>query len=242
MDKISANYNNNLYSNTNKGVNKKTSPKPNSVYTCKQESTQVKRKPLPKFNTIQTGDIAEIPDSILYNPIYKSQYLFLKNFPNLKFKVEDNKGINKKNATKEDVCLALYGKKVADKISNVGACYTGVKKAMQSSGIIKNYDEMPRGEAKDSIKYFDKHPEKFKKINVAKKDLKNLPAGRIVVYTNKNDAGHIIITNGNGQGMSSATDNMGWLDYKGKDAKYVVYELTDNWKYNPATKKLSFIK
>ena len=40
--------------------------------------------------------------------------------------------------------------------------------------------------------------------------------------------------------MSSSTDNMGWLDYKGKEAQYVVYELTDGWKYNVHTKKLEF--
>lgn len=253
MTKISSEY----YSNTQDTRNpSKSTPKKGvkiEVFTCAPSSTRVSSKAIDgeirleaaidykrvRNHGVEIGKIAEIPDSVLYNPFYKSSYAYLKLFGG-KFKVEDNKGVSDKGASNEDICLALYAEKVADTIENVGACYTGVKKAFLSAGIINNYDDMPRGEAKDSISYFEKHPEKFKKVYVSKENLKKLPAGRIVVFTNGDDAGHIVVTNGKGQGMSSSTDNMGWLDYKGKDAKYVVYELTDGWKYNEKTKKLEF--
>ena len=235
----------------------------NSIYTCKNESTRTdldmsnpqKMEKLYnlrvnnnthtdisrilKEGRVEIGDIEPIPKSVLYDPLSKGKYFMLKDL-DLKFKVEFNRGINPSDATQPEICLAKYAQKVADEISNVGACYTGVKKTFLSAGVIRDYDEMPRGEAKDSIQYFEKHTDKFKKINVKKEDLEKLPAGRIVVFINKDDAGHIVITNGNGQGMSSATDNMGWLDFKGKDAKYAVYELTDGWKYNKVTRKLEF--
>ncbi len=253
MVKISLdNYSDSQVSDKRFSVSKKE-PVKTVIFTCVPSSTRVYTKAIDAEFRIEAalelrnahnhgvkiGDIAEIPDSVLYNPIYKSSYAYLKLFGG-RFKVEDCKGVNNKNASTEDICLSLYAERVADKMENVGACYTGVKKALLSAGIINNYDDMPRGEAKDSISYFESHPEKFKKIFVKKENLKNLPAGRIVVFTNKDDAGHIVITNGYGQGMSSSTDNMGWLDYKGKEAQYVVYELTDGWKYNAHTKKLEF--
>ncbi len=213
------------------------------IYICPCESTKIETKRFVEIELTQPyviiGDTADIPKSVIYNPIDNIKYAVLK-ICNFKFKVEDNKGINRKNATNEEVCLALYSQAIADEISNVGACYTGVKKAFLSAGIIDDYDDMPRGEAKESIQYFDEHPEKFKKVTVSEKDLKNLPAGRIIVFTKDGEAGHICITNGNGQAMSSSTDNLGWLDEKGEGASYVVYELTDGWKYNRNTRKLTF--
>ena len=156
------------------------------------------------------------------------------------FKVEDNVGINRKNATDAEVCLALYTEAISDEIKTVGDCYTGVKKSFLSAGIIDNYDDMPRGEAKDSISYFEENSERFRKLDVEEDDLKNLSAGKIVVFTKDGKAGHICITNGNGQAMSSSTDNMGWLDAEGDGADFVVYELTEGWQYNKETRKLEF--
>ena len=213
------------------------------VYICPSESTRIDANRYKEWDItlpyVLRGDTVETPLSVIYNPVYKISYAVLK-YGNFKYKVEDNKGVNRTNASNEDVCLAIYSQAIADEISNVGACYTGVKKAFLSSGIIDNYDDMPRGEAKESIRYFDAHPEKFKKITISKEGLKNLPAGRIIVFTKDGEAGHICITNGNGQGMSSSTDNLGWLDAKGDGASYVVYELTDGWKYDRATRKLVF--
>ena len=216
----------------------------NFYYTCPAESTNVINNIPPVDIVISQpqviiGDTAEIPKSVIYNPIDNIKYAVLK-YGDFEYKVEDNKGINRTNASNEDVCLALYAEAIADEISNVGACYTGVKKAFLSAGIIDNYDDMPRGEAKESIKYFDEHPEQFKKVTVSKEELKNLPAGKIIVFTKDGEAGHICVTNGNGQGMSSSTDNLGWLDAKGEGAYYVVYELTDGWKYDRDIRKLVF--
>lgn len=218
--------------------------KKNNYYTCQPESTNVINNILPVDIVIlppkvTIGDTADIPKSVIYNPIDNIKYAVLK-YGDFEYKVEDNKGVNRKNTSDEEVCLALYAQAIADEISNVGACYTGVKKAFLSAGIIDNYDDMPRGDAKDSISYFDANPEKFKKIDVLEKNLKKLPAGKIIVYTKEGYPGHICVTNGNGQAMSSSTDNMGWLDSKGEGAGYVVYELTDGWEYDSDTRKLVF--
>lgn len=239
MTKIGKQY----YQSTNTSERRIPPQTERGVYICPQESTRIDVNRYREWEIdepyVVRGDTADTPLSVIYNPFYKISYAVLK-YGNFKYQVEDNKGINRVKASNEDVCLALYAQAIADDISNVGACYTGVKKALLSAGIIKNYDEMPRGEAKESIKYFDEHPEKFKKISVSKEELKKLPAGRIIVFTKDGEAGHICITNGKGQGMSSSTDNLGWLDAKGEGASYVVYELTDGWEYNRPKRKLVF--
>ncbi len=157
-----------------------------------------------------------------------------------KYQIEDNKGINKKNATKEDIALATYAEAVSDKMKTLGQCYTGAKHALTNAGVLNNYGDMPKGEAKNSKKYFDENPKKFEKLDIKKDDLKNLPAGRIIVYQKDGLPGHIAITNGNGQEMSDHTDNMKWLEAKGEGSTFDVYKLTDNWHYKPQTKKLEF--
>ena len=94
-------------------------------------------------------------------------------------------------------------------------------------------------------------------------DLPNLPAGYIVIWSpgKNNDnfraqPGHICITGGNGQAYADEIDNLAWGDYnhyerrtgrpiidhgKGEHGTFRVFKLTDNWKYNPATKKLEFV-
>ena len=83
-------------------------------------------------------------------------------------------------------------------------------------------------------------------------DITNLPAGYIVIWTpgeeHNDQAGHIAITNGNGQGYADATDNLQWGNYsnnkadsgKGEHGKFVVYKLSDNWNIDPSTGKLVF--
>lgn len=161
----------------------------------------------------------------------------------LKFKVYsdvDNAGINCRNSRKADICLAKYAFLVADELNGMNGCYTAVKHALLNAGIIDDYADMPKGSAKDSITYFEEHPEKFKKLDIKKEDLFSLPAGRIIVYTKEGKDGHIAITNGMGQEMSDCTDNMKWLEEHGNGANFTVYELTENWEYNPITKKLEF--
>lgn len=164
----------------------------------------------------------------------------LFNLPFRTYQAESNKGVNLNGARKIDVCLAKYAKGVADEISTGGACYTGVKWSLFNAGVISKYGDMPKGGAKDAIKYFNDNPDKFEKVEVKKEDLKKLPAGMIIVYTKKGLDGHIAITNGNGQEMSDCTDNMKWLDAKGEGSSFVVYKLTDNWSYDEQTKKLKF--
>ena len=105
----------------------------NFYYTCPAESTNVINNIPPVDIVISQpqviiGDTAEIPKSVIYNPIDNIKYAVLK-YGDFEYKVEDNKGVNRTNASNEDVCLALYAEAIADEISNVGACYTGVKKA-----------------------------------------------------------------------------------------------------------------
>ncbi len=237
MDKISAK----IFSTT---VSAPLEPGGGRFYTIPKESTAVVlQEPVDIItldeNMVIIGDTADIPASVKYGPVNNLKYAFLKNC-DFAFKVEDNVGINRKNATDAEVCLALYTEAISDEIKTVGDCYTGVKKSFLSAGIIDNYDDMPRGEAKDSISYFEENSERFRKLDVEEDDLKNLSAGKIVVFTKDGKAGHICITNGNGQAMSSSTDNMGWLDAEGDGADFVVYELTEGWQYNKETRKLEF--
>ena len=81
-----------------------------------------------------------------------------------------------------------------------------------------------------------------REINLS--DIRTLPAGYIVIFEPEenssygNQAGHIVITNGYGQGFSDSTDNLGWGIYsnnkaesgKGEHGKFKVYKLSDNWR------------
>ena len=156
------------------------------------------------------------------------------------YDVENNRGVSGKNARPADVCLSKYSCEVAEDMSTLGQCYTGVKRAMVDAGVLSSYDDMPRGEAHQAVEYFDNNPDKFEKLDVKESDLSRLPAGRIIVYQKDGLPGHIAITNGKGQETSDCTDNMRWLDARGEGATYTVYKLTDNWQYNEETKKLEF--
>ena len=162
------------------------------------------------------------------------------------YSVENSKGIND-NTTKdkEDLFLAHNAQRVAEKMKTLGNCYTGVKHALLTSGVIKDYADMPKGNASSAIEYFDKNPNKFEKISkkgeeYTSEQLKKLPAGHIIVYSQEGHAGHIAITNGNKQGMSDSFDNMKWLEEHGAGASCEVYRLTDGWQYNKDTSKLEF--
>lgn len=156
------------------------------------------------------------------------------------YKSVDDKGIDYKGCRQSDAVLAQYGQKVAKDLNTQSGCYTGVKHALLSAGVLKDYGEMPAGDAKNSIAFFDKNPAHFTKVDVKSvDDLKKLPAGHIVVYKNseKNRSGHIAITNGKGQEYSDHTGNMQWNKEHG--GEFHVYKLSDKWKYNPQTKKLT---
>lgn len=159
------------------------------------------------------------------------------------YKSVKDKGINYKGCGKKDAVLAQYGQRVAKDLNTQSGCYTGVKHALTSAGVLKDYGDMPKGHAKQATEYFDKHPERFQKVDAkTTADLKKLPAGHIVVYKNNDPSksGHIAITNGNGQEYSDHTGNMNWNEEN--KGTHSVYKLTDGWEYNPATKKLEFKK
>ncbi|MCR4880459.1 MAG: hypothetical protein K6A44_00700 [bacterium] len=161
----------------------------------------------------------------------------------LKFKVysdEENRGLKCRGAKTADICLARYARAVAENMNELGGCYTGVKHALLNAGVISDYGDMPKGSAYKATDYFDKYPDRFRKIKVKKEDLTSLPAGKIIVYKKEGKDGHIAITNGNRQEMSDCTDNMKWLDEYGEGASFSVYELTDNWVYDKKLKKLVF--
>lgn len=220
-------------------------PQP-QIYTCEPGTLRVAKPvilptlgPRTLVQTTPIGKIHEIPDSVKYSIKNNVSNLWLRNFSSV-YKVEENKGINPKGARQIDICLAKYSQKVAEEMDVSTACYTGVKHALWSAGVIDDYADMPKGSAYEAMSYFDAHPERFEKVNVKASELKNLPAGYICVYKKEGLDGHIAITNGNGQEMSDCTDNMKWLEQHGEGSSFAVYRLTDKWQYNRDNMKLEF--
>ncbi len=176
------------------------------------------------------------------------------------FKHETFKGVNLNTTSgrirKQNEALALAAAEVVKKNPeniNSGNCLTGVKTAFKNAGIdvsdMSKYGSVP----KFAKNWFDAHPEMFtpveyietgndtaRKINSS--DINSLPAGYVVVFIPEggkyeSEAGHIVITNGYGQGLSDTTDNLGWGIYsnhkaesgKGEHGTFKVYKLSDNW-------------
>ena len=181
-----------------------------------------------------------IPDSAKYSPVGIVKRTFINWGDGLK--AEENKGVNPKGARHVDVYLAKTAQKVAEEMDTVGQCYTGVKHALWNAGVLDDYADMPRGGAKNATTYFDSHPEQFVKLDVEPEAIKDLPAGRILVYKNANKdiPGHIAITNGNGQAMSDFTDNLGWIEKHGEGSTVEAYKLSDGWHQDLITGKLYF--
>ena len=175
-----------------------------------------------------------------------------------------NENTNRGKISQQSAILANAGYEVAMQNPNntrSGYCLTGVKAAMTEAGIdvsqMTDYGNTPK-----YIKnWFEAHPEMFtpveyvslgdgtaREINAA--DIPNLPAGYIVIWnpgdSHEDQAGHIAITNGNGQGYADATDNLQWGNYnnnkgdsgKGEHGTFVIYKLSDNWAVDPQTGKL----
>ncbi len=218
------------------------------TYVAVPESTRVATmvpgrlpvaKPRDDGDTITTDSTHSASISTKLDPISNASYLYHSLFPTT-YQVGKNLGVNTDRARKSDICLAKYAVDTANDMRTVGNCYTGVKYALWNAGVINDYGDMPQGSAKNSIPYFRSHPDRFEEVHCSAKDLKYLPAGYIVVYTKEGYDGHIAITNGFGQEMSDSTDNMAWLEDKGQGAEFVVFRLTNNWKYNEKTKKLDF--
>lgn len=129
-------------------------------------------------------------------------------------------------------------------VNSKGELIPGKKVAVHQKGEIIN-------NAKDIYKYFDAHPEKFEQVRfvdmgngksreINASDITNLPAGYIVVYIPgagyENESGHVVVTNGNGQGYADEVDNLRWDDYvsagagngKGEHGTYKIYRLKVN--------------
>lgn len=192
---------------------------------------------------VPIGKIPDLPKSLYYNCLFKHIVRPCSCFFHYNhYKIENNKGINCDNARDVDIALAKYAKATAETMDSVGLCYTGVKRAFNDAGVLSDYGDMPKNYAYLAKGHFDMHPEAFKKLDVPEEELKNLPAGKIIVYHAAGEIGHIAITNGNGQEMSDSTDNMEWIKEKRQSGKekigYDVYELTENWWYDKETKKL----
>ncbi|MCR5265513.1 MAG: hypothetical protein K6E29_02835 [Cyanobacteria bacterium RUI128] len=216
------------------------------TYICQPVSCAVNKPcvmPVPRQKTLvdttPIGDIHKIPDYVKSSVGNNLAHFWLSTFAPT-YQVEENKGINPKNARQIDICLAKYSKKVAEEMNVASACYTGVKHALWAAGVINDYADMPKGSAYEATSYFNEHPERFEKVKVNASQLKSLPAGYIIVYEKEGLDGHIAITNGNGQEMSDCTDNMRWLDKHDEGSSFCVYRLTDKWQYNRSTMKLEF--
>lgn len=178
------------------------------------------------------------------------------------FHHEQSKGVNTKTTTghisQQQNILATaahnYVKTTNPHNTNSGNCLTGVKGAMKNAGIdisdMSKYGSVP----KNVKNWFDVHSEMFTPIryvkvdenkgrDIVESDIRNLPAGYIVIFIPEANSkyssleGHIAITNGNGQGLADASDNMQWADYestrggrgKGEHGTFFIYKLSDNW-------------
>lgn len=158
---------------------------------------------------------------------------------------------------------SAYGVVKGNPQNRSGQCLTGVKSAMANAGIDVSGMSKYGSEPKYVKNWFEANSDKFTKVEyvstgkggaraINSTDLEHLPAGYIVIWEPEagskygNQAGHIAITNGYGQGYSDATDNLGWGTYttgkadsgKGEHGRFTVYKLSDKWKVNPSTGKL----
>ena len=169
-----------------------------------------------------------------------------------------------------DEVLAKSGYKVVSENptnNDTGFCLTGVKQAMKDAGIdlsgmeekgntpkyVKNwFDEMVTKGVFTKVEYVAVDDTHAREINQS--DIMRLPAGYFVLFVPdpngdfKEQAGHIAITNGYGQGYADATDNLAWAQFsnnksdsgKGENGKFYIYKLSDKWSVDATTGKLKF--
>lgn len=178
------------------------------------------------------------------------------------FDVERDKGVNYNNASSIDILLAKNASDTANTLRTSGGCLTGAKQSLIGSGAVSENEMRNFNNAFQLAKFLEKHPKRFQEIkyvqispNVSREltasDIKNLPAGYIVVFGNsaRNDVpGHAGVTNGCGQINADETDNSNWDNFAAKDSKqdgkgehgYVrVFKLNpDYYTFDPATNKL----
>ncbi len=108
--------------------------------------------------------------------------------------------------------LANIANKTALSKNTIGYCYGGVKDALKRAGITDN--RLGGGSAYMAKEILQKH-RNFKEVSVSKNDLKNLPAGCVIVWQPYNDRrgkyhehGHIAVTLGNGKEASDHVQNL----------------------------------
>ena len=119
--------------------------------------------------------------------------------------------------------LAKVAVQTAKKLASKNWCAKGVNDSLEAAGIVKkNETRMPS--ACQLTKTFDKC-KSLERVDVPKSELKNLPAGCVVVWQGRGTKdgsfgqhGHVMITLGNGK---EASDNI--RDMKIYDTEYTVY-------------------
>ena len=159
--------------------------------------------------------------------------------------------------------LAECAYDVAMEMQTGGLCNTGFKAAIETSGIdSKSNMVYPKGHpdwgkpinvAKDMTYYLDENPELYTEVKYVNNgdgtarelnsaDIKNLPAGYIVVFKPgpgyEDQAGHLTITVGNKNGAGDHIDNLEWDNYvalnegngKGEHGTYKIYKINENVK------------
>ena len=187
------------------------------------------------------------------------------------FSTVTDKGINPylsdgSIAPDTDRALAEYASKVASELSTAGYCFTGVKYSLFASGVLGNYGAIVDENGKmistprEAMDWFAERPEMFQEIKyipdeegnlreLNSADLYDLPPGYIVLWAPEEgeqyaeEAGHIGITNGNGQAYGDHTDALHWEDYaKAEHGTFRVFKLNDaNWNYNSEIEKLEYV-
>lgn len=119
-----------------------------------------------------------------------------------------------KNVYDADTCnkLANIAEKNALRTNTVKWCYHGVKDSLSKAGL--NNGEITGGSAYQARGVLSNH-NKFTPVTVDKKDLKNLPAGCVIVWNPFTDRkgkyhkdGHIAITLGDGREASDHVQNL----------------------------------
>ena len=151
---------------------------------------------------------------------YISTLLFMstmRKFDSLKFGTY-KAGHNFNTGTNLSQLKNVYNPALSNKLANVayenaqsrntvGYCYGGVKDSLRDTGLT---DGRLSGSAAFQADDILKNQENFRKIDVSKSDLKNLPAGCVIVWqpSQGHQYGHILVTLGDGREASDHVQNI----------------------------------
>lgn len=137
-------------------------------------------------------------DKFLLNPIgYNEHFNTKTNLPSLKNVYDEDLGNS----------LANIANKNAKQMNTVGYCARGTNRALEQAGLTNGETRVASAFQADGL--LSKH-KNFKEVKVSKDELKNLPAGCVIVWQASagHKHGHIAVTLGNGKEASDHVQNL----------------------------------